>query len=129
MSDADVKRGEIMALRWAATECRRAADEIEMRASTKASAGAVAALRAVADSIVPGPSTPSAAAAQEPAQAPQWMIDAVAHPERPDASTRLSEARAKGYTGDECRECGSMQMVRNGTCLKCTVCGSTTGCS
>ena len=39
------------------------------------------------------------------------------------------KARERGYTGDICPECGSMTMVRNGTCLKCTTCGSTTGCS
>lgn len=38
-------------------------------------------------------------------------------------------AQVKGYTGDECRDCGSFSMVRNGTCLKCENCGSTTGCS
>ncbi|MBU2493734.1 MAG: vitamin B12-dependent ribonucleotide reductase [Bacteroidetes bacterium] len=39
------------------------------------------------------------------------------------------KARERGYTGDICPECGSMTMVRNGTCLKCNTCGSTTGCS
>ncbi|EMJ95633.1 vitamin B12-dependent ribonucleotide reductase [Leptospira alstonii] len=38
-------------------------------------------------------------------------------------------ARIKGYTGDSCSECGSFEMVRNGSCLKCMSCGSTTGCS
>ena len=38
-------------------------------------------------------------------------------------------ARAKGYTGDPCPECGSLTMVRNGTCLRCDSCGATTGCS
>ena len=38
-------------------------------------------------------------------------------------------ARERGFTGDICDECGSSQMVRNGTCLKCNACGSTTGCS
>ncbi|MEX0687003.1 MAG: vitamin B12-dependent ribonucleotide reductase [Balneolales bacterium] len=38
-------------------------------------------------------------------------------------------ARQMGYTGDACQECGSMTMVRNGTCLKCNTCGSTSGCS
>jgi ribonucleoside-diphosphate reductase alpha chain len=38
-------------------------------------------------------------------------------------------AKQLGYTGDACPECGSMTMVRNGTCLKCITCGSTTGCS
>ena len=38
-------------------------------------------------------------------------------------------ARMKGYVGDACPECGHMTLVRNGTCLKCVTCGSTTGCS
>ncbi|MBK6765840.1 MAG: vitamin B12-dependent ribonucleotide reductase [bacterium] len=38
-------------------------------------------------------------------------------------------ARKQGYEGDACSECGSFTMVRNGTCLKCTTCGSTSGCS
>ena len=38
-------------------------------------------------------------------------------------------ARMKGYSGDACSECGHMTLVRNGTCLKCITCGSTTGCS
>jgi len=42
---------------------------------------------------------------------------------------QMVKAKEKGYTGDICPECGSMTMVRNGTCLKCTTCGSTTGCS
>ncbi|MCF7928750.1 MAG: adenosylcobalamin-dependent ribonucleoside-diphosphate reductase [Spirochaetales bacterium] len=38
-------------------------------------------------------------------------------------------ARKKGYEGDPCPTCGHFTMVRNGTCLKCLTCGSTTGCS
>ena len=38
-------------------------------------------------------------------------------------------AVAKGYSGDACNECGQFTMVRNGTCLKCDTCGSTSGCS
>lgn len=41
----------------------------------------------------------------------------------------MVKARERGYTGDICPECGSMTMVRNGTCLKCNTCGATTGCS
>lgn len=51
-----------------------------------------------------------------------------AHEIAPDRAYR-AVAIAKGYTGDECRDCGSFSMVRNGTCLKCENCGSTTGCS
>ena len=39
------------------------------------------------------------------------------------------EARMKGYEGDPCPVCGHLTLVRNGTCLKCETCGSTTGCS
>lgn len=42
---------------------------------------------------------------------------------------RMEEAILKGYTGDICAECGQATMVRNGTCLKCMSCGSTSGCS
>jgi ribonucleoside-diphosphate reductase alpha chain len=42
---------------------------------------------------------------------------------------RRAEAKAKGYEGEMCGECGNFTLVRNGTCLKCDTCGSTTGCS
>jgi ribonucleoside-diphosphate reductase alpha chain len=42
---------------------------------------------------------------------------------------RIAEARAKGYEGDPCGECGNFTLVRNGTCLKCDSCGATSGCS
>lgn len=42
---------------------------------------------------------------------------------------RSAEARMRGYQGDSCGECGNFTLVRNGTCLKCDTCGSTTGCS
>ncbi|MDI6401051.1 vitamin B12-dependent ribonucleotide reductase [Balneolaceae bacterium ANBcel3] len=44
-------------------------------------------------------------------------------------SDQMNRAKEMGFTGDMCPDCGSMTMVRNGTCLKCTTCGSTTGCS
>ncbi len=44
------------------------------------------------------------------------------------ANERLA-AKAKGYEGEACPECHNFTMVRNGTCLKCDTCGSTTGCS
>ncbi len=45
------------------------------------------------------------------------------------ATDRRLEARMKGYEGESCSECGNFTMVRNGTCLKCDTCGSTSGCS
>jgi len=54
--------------------------------------------------------------------------DARAHA-KAAASEKRAEARAKGYEGEACGECGNFTLVRNGTCLKCDTCGSTTGCS
>ncbi|MEO1089011.1 MAG: vitamin B12-dependent ribonucleotide reductase [Pseudomonadota bacterium] len=48
------------------------------------------------------------------------------HDERLEQATL---ARMKGYEGDPCGTCGNFTLVRNGTCLKCDTCGSTTGCS
>ncbi len=45
------------------------------------------------------------------------------------ASERRAEAKAKGYEGEMCGECGNFTLVRNGTCMKCDTCGSTSGCS
>ena len=64
-------------------------------------------------------------------------LQAGRHPRRaraePDAKAldaeRSAAARLRGYQGDACGECGNFTLVRNGTCLKCDTCGSTTGCS
>ncbi|MGY6536272.1 MAG: vitamin B12-dependent ribonucleotide reductase [Pararhodobacter sp.] len=40
-----------------------------------------------------------------------------------------AKARMQGYEGDPCGECGNYTLVRNGTCMKCNTCGSTSGCS
>ncbi len=65
------------------------------------------------------------------------LADRAAMPEKAREKARVimlnndpvQKARERGYTGDICPECQSMTMVRNGTCLKCTTCGATTGCS
>ncbi|WP_018688109.1 vitamin B12-dependent ribonucleotide reductase [Ahrensia kielensis] len=44
-------------------------------------------------------------------------------------NTRRAKSIMQGYTGDMCSECSNFTMVRNGTCLKCDTCGSTSGCS
>ena len=48
---------------------------------------------------------------------------------RSERAAKVQEARMKGYEGDSCPECMNFTLVRNGTCLKCDTCGSTTGCS
>jgi len=42
---------------------------------------------------------------------------------------RAAEARMRGFEGDACGGCGNFTLVRNGTCMKCNTCGSTSGCS
>ena len=41
----------------------------------------------------------------------------------------VEQSRAAGFAGDPCPECGQLTMVRNGSCLKCVLCGATSGCS
>ncbi len=48
---------------------------------------------------------------------------------RAAAAEKRAEAKARGYEGEACAECGNFTLVRNGTCLKCDTCGGTTGCS
>ena len=52
-----------------------------------------------------------------------------AHDHRAELMQQRAAAKAKGYEGEACPECMNFTMVRNGTCLKCDTCGSTTGCS
>ena len=48
---------------------------------------------------------------------------------RETRAVRAAEARLKGFEGDNCGACGNFTLVRNGTCMKCNTCGSTSGCS
>lgn len=45
-----------------------------------------------------------------------------------ETAQHRSKATLSGYTGDICTICGSARMRRNGTCLLCESCGTTTGC-
>ncbi|MGA8696316.1 MAG: vitamin B12-dependent ribonucleotide reductase [Xanthobacteraceae bacterium] len=63
-----------------------------------------------------------------PAQELEHRSEARAHAKAAAAEKR-AEAKARGYEGEACSECGNFTLVRNGTCLKCDTCGSTTGCS
>ena len=65
-----------------------------------------------------------------PAAFPAGEVDPLPSPSpAKDAGLLRAEAQMKGYTGDQCTECHNFTMVRNGTCLKCDTCGTTTGCS
>ena len=50
-------------------------------------------------------------------------------PAKPSVAEKRAEAKAQGYEGEACGECQNFTLVRNGTCMKCNTCGSTTGCS
>ena len=64
---------------------------------------------------------PTQAAASAPATAAATAEAIIAE--------RVQQARMQGYEGEACPECHNFTLVRNGTCLKCNTCGSTTGCS
>jgi len=49
--------------------------------------------------------------------------------QKTQAAMQVKIAKMKGYEGDPCPRCKAFTLVRNGSCLKCDSCGSTTGCS
>ena len=65
----------------------------------------------------------------EKLEALQWSKAGAAVQAAPSKAERRAEAKAKGYEGEMCGECGNFTLVRNGTCMKCDTCGSTSGCS
>ncbi|MGJ5116978.1 vitamin B12-dependent ribonucleotide reductase [Bradyrhizobium oligotrophicum] len=65
----------------------------------------------------------------EKLEALQWSKAGTANTQVASKAERRAEAKAKGYEGEMCSECGNFTLVRNGTCMKCDTCGSTTGCS
>jgi ribonucleoside-diphosphate reductase alpha chain len=73
----------------------------------------------------PAPVPVMAGVASASASAPVQRGSATVQP----VAERVREALAKGYSGDACGTCGQFSLVRNGTCLKCDSCGSTSGCS
>ena len=54
----------------------------------------------------------------------QWTIPS----DHRTIAEKRAEAKQKGYTGDECPECGNFAIVRAGKCARCE-CGYSTGCS
>jgi len=106
-----------------------------VRGTTPASGGNVTALAAVGGTRAEVAGTTALKAEPEAKLSPSEKLelrvdtdDARAHA-KAAASEKRAEARAKGYEGEACGECGNFTLVRNGTCMKCDTCGSTTGCS
>ncbi|MBX2799845.1 MAG: hypothetical protein KTR31_19355 [Myxococcales bacterium] len=75
--------------------------------------------RASAVTVDPDPAPPK----PSPPPAPLPDPTSLGPPSRPE------HARLGGFTGDTCTVCGSMALVRSGTCATCQACGATTGCS
>jgi ribonucleoside-diphosphate reductase alpha chain len=73
--------------------------------------------------------TVDAPAAAAPAVARRFVVDLPGEESAASMRQKRVDARAMGYEGDPCPSCQQFQLVRNGTCLKCMGCGSTTGCS
>ena len=91
--------------------------------------GAAETAAALKHEPVPEPAGYAAnAPAEEKAEAPAVVQTADAG-DRDLKAEQIAQARMKGYEGEACGECGNFTMVRNGTCLKCDTCGSTSGCS
>jgi ribonucleoside-diphosphate reductase alpha chain len=63
------------------------------------------------------------------AEAPATFTYEQPAPATLNANDQRAKAKLQGYEGDSCGECGNYTLVRNGTCLKCNSCGSTSGCS
>jgi len=80
-----------------------------------------ASVQAPTPALVPVMAGVASASAAAPVQRGSASVQPVAE--------RVREALAKGYSGDACGTCGQFALVRNGTCLKCDSCGSTSGCS
>jgi len=89
------------------------ANKEEMQASP------VAELQQVVNASIGGGEGASLEVAESPA--PSGLMSSKAE--------RVAQARVQGYEGEACSECGNFTLVRNGTCLKCDTCGSTSGCS
>jgi ribonucleoside-diphosphate reductase alpha chain len=79
-----------------------------------------------ADSLVNTASTTSGATS---GSAPQTSASVMTTLADKKAFAKLVEARIKGYEGEACSDCGNFTLVRNGACMKCDTCGSTSGCS
>lgn len=60
---------------------------------------------------------------------PVGIIDPIKPTDLAPPKMHRDEARGKGFTGNSCATCGSMQMQIAGHCEVCSACGSTTGCS
>jgi len=62
-------------------------------------------------------------------EALQWSKAGAAAAAAPSKAERRAEAKAKGYEGEMCGECGHFSLAEKWHLHECDTCGSTTGCS
>ena len=96
--------------------------------SNDGSAAASAVAPAISGEVVAETSLKPATGEQASLSQAASVAETIARPEASMAN-KVKEARMQGYEGESCPECQNFTLVRNGTCLKCNTCGSTTGCS
>jgi ribonucleoside-diphosphate reductase alpha chain len=112
------------------TDLSHVPDE-DLRADAIGSRPGEGPVAAAAPSVIPTPPTPVARPVMAPS--PVRAVAPMSGGSGPMAEMKTLSAsemaRLKGYEGDPCGDCGQFTMVRNGTCLKCITCGTTTGCS
>jgi ribonucleoside-diphosphate reductase alpha chain len=77
------------------------------------------------------PVAPGTAGQGKPAARPAEPVAATSTPsvEAPGHAMARDQAKRAGYTGESCGSCGSVRVRRNGTCIVCEDCGTTSGCS
>jgi ribonucleoside-diphosphate reductase alpha chain len=120
-----VVRGNTVAKAIPAIEHETAADHSHGNIATAESASLIEALNQVRSAVMEAAGGNPVGAAVSPLEA-RFSVE---HSERASRQQRVVEARMKGYEGDACGACGNFTLVRNGTCMKCDTCGSTSGCS
>jgi len=105
-------------------------DEDEAPADARASANVTSLPGAGTTALKAQPDAADAVAAGKLGFAEAGSVSgALAKAVAPSKAEKRAEAKAKGYEGEPCSECQNFTLVRNGTCMKCDTCGSTTGCS
>jgi hypothetical protein len=63
-----------------------------------------------------------------PPISPEPVLTEAEHAKQATAAKRIIAVQS-GYTGDPCNQCHGFRTKRNGSCLVCEDCGTTTGCS
>lgn len=89
----------------------------------------LSALKGVGEARLLEYSIPVEPPSEQKVDAPPYKPPPPTPPAEKKAHLQQDLGRALGFTGDMCGRCGQFTMRRNGSCLVCVSCGTTTGCS